>query len=119
MKICDELIGSPDLNRRDARLRELSSLLRQRMSFTREIDDFYGKIEQTHKDFKIKLKERYPDLTHKEERLATLLRLSLSTKEIATIMNISPKSAEIARYRLRKKLGAKEREDITQFLMNL
>ena len=86
------------------------------MTFSREIDDFYGKIEQTHKDFIIKLTERFPELTEREKRLAILLRLNLASKEIATLMNISPKSVEIARYRLRKKLGVRERDNIKKFL---
>ncbi len=113
------LIGEKDVDKRDRDLRELSAKLKQRMSFTREIDDFYGKIEQTHKDFIVKLTERFPDLTPKEKRLTILLRLGLSSKEIATLMNISPKSAEIARYRLRKKLGLKARENMYEFLTNL
>lgn len=114
-----ELIGSPDIKMRDARLMELSVLLKQKMSFSKEIDEFYGQIEQVHKDFQIKLSVRFPDLTENEKRLATLLRLNFSTKEIATFMNISPKSVEIARYRLRKKLDLKAGENLTQFLINL
>jgi inorganic phosphate transporter, PiT family len=114
-----KLIGTKDLEKRDQRLKELSFSLKQRMSFTREIDDFYGKIEQTHKDFMIKLAEKFPSLSGKEKRLAILLRLNLSSKEIATLMNISPKSVEIARYRLRKKMGLQPRENMNQFLQNL
>ncbi len=114
-----ELIGSPDIKMRDARLKELAVLLKQKMSFSKEIDEFYGQIEQVHKDFQIKLSVRFPDLTENEKRLATLLRLNFSTKEIATFMNISPKSVEIARYRLRKKLDLKAGENMTQFLLDL
>ncbi len=114
-----ELIGIRDLSIRDGRLRQLSSRLKQRMSFSREINDFYGKIEQTHKDFVIKINDAFPGLSEKEQRLAILLRLNLSSKEIATLMNISPKSAEIARYRLRKKMGVKPRENMHQFLQKI
>ncbi len=115
----DDLIGLKDLERRDRKLKELLVVLKQRMSFAREIDDFYGKIEQLHQDFMYKLSDKYPDLTEKETRLAILLRMNLSSKEIATLMNITPKSAEIARYRLRKKMGVKDRENIHDFLINL
>lgn len=114
-----ELIGSPDVKMRDEKLKELSVLLRQKMSFSKEIDDYYGQIEQVHKDFQIKLTQKFPDLTDNEKRLATLVRLNFSTKEISTFMNISPKSVEIARYRLRKKLEMKAGENLTQFLINL
>ncbi|MFN3554976.1 MAG: LuxR C-terminal-related transcriptional regulator [Bacteroidales bacterium] len=48
-----------------------------------------------------------------------LVRLNLSSKEIATLMNISPKSVEIARYRLRKKLGLRERESMGDLLKSI
>ena len=115
----DELIGLKDIARRDRKLKELLVMLKQRMSFAKEIDDFYGKIEQLHQDFMLKLTEKFPDLTEKERRLAILLRMNLSSKEIATLMNITAKSAEIARYRLRKKLGLKDRENVHDFLLNL
>lgn len=114
-----ELIGSKDIQKRDAKLKELSLILKQRMSFTREINDFYEKIEETHKGFTEKLQEKHPDLTDNDVRLAILVRLGLSSKEIATLMNISPKSVEIARYRLRKKLGLKERESMGDLLKNI
>jgi inorganic phosphate transporter, PiT family len=113
------LIGINDVERRDRKLKELLVALKQRMSFAKEIDDFYGKIDKLHQDFMDKITEKYPELTEKERRLATLLRMNLSTKEIATLMNITPKSAEIARYRLRKKLDVPERENINQFLIHL
>lgn len=114
-----ELIGSPDVKMRDERLKELLVLLKQKMSFSKEIDEYYGQIEQIHKDFQMKLEDRFPDLTENEKRLATLLRLNFSSKEIATFMNITPKSVEIARYRLRKKLELKSGDNLTQFLINL
>lgn len=113
------LIGTKDLMMRDQKLKELSALLRQRMSFTREINDFYGKIEETHKNFTMRLLENFPDLTENDIRLAILVRLNLSSKEIATVMNISPKSVEIARYRLRKKLNLQERENMTDFFKTI
>jgi len=114
-----ELIGSKNIQKRDEKLKELSLILKQRMSFTREINDFYEKIEETHKGFTEKLQEKHPDLTDNDVRLAILVRLGLSSKEIATLMNISPKSVEIARYRLRKKLGLKERESMGDLLKNI
>jgi DNA-binding CsgD family transcriptional regulator len=114
-----QLIGSPDVEKRDLILKELILLLKQRMSFSKEIDEFYHRIEETHKNFQLNLLEKYPNLTDNEKRLAILIRLNFASKEIATLMNISSKSVEIARYRLRKKLELKERENLTEFLKSL
>ncbi|HPE42711.1 MAG TPA: LuxR C-terminal-related transcriptional regulator, partial [Bacteroidales bacterium] len=84
-----------------------------------EKEDFYGQIEQVHRDFLQKLETSFPDLTDNEKRLAAMLRLSLPGKEIATLMNISPKSVEIARYRLKKKLGLSKDENLINFINNL
>ena len=52
-----------------------------------------------------RLRVRYPQLSQTDLRMCVYIKLNLSTKEIAELMNISPRSVEMARYRLRKKLG--------------
>jgi len=102
-----------------AALKQISVIVSQRMSFSREMDAFYGQVETVHKDFQEKLNAKYPGLTEQEKRLAVLLRMNLSTKEIAALLNISPKSAETARYRLRKRLGLALGENLYHFFNNL
>jgi inorganic phosphate transporter, PiT family len=100
-------------------LRDLSLAIRQKMSFSGEIEQFYGQVEAVHKDFRMKLEASFPDLTHQETKLAILLRLNFSTKEISSLMNISPKSVEISRYRLRKKLNLDKGTNLSEFINNL
>ena len=76
-------------------------------------------IEEVHKDFHMKLMNNFPDLTNLERRLAGLLRLNLSTKEISTLLNISPKSVEVARYRLKKKMNIEKDKSLNNFITNL
>jgi phosphate/sulfate permease/DNA-binding CsgD family transcriptional regulator len=114
-----QLVGNVNVEQRDAKLNGLILLLKQRMSFAKEIDEFYHQIELTHKNFQLALIEKFPNLTDNEKRLAMLIRLNFASKEISTLMNISPKSVEIARYRLRKKLQLMERENLTEFLKTL
>lgn len=100
-------------------LKSLSAMISQRMTFNRDMEAFNGQVEQIHKDFQAKLDSVFPGLTDLEKKLATLLRLNLSTKEIAALLNISPKSAETARYRLRKRLNIQSGENLNQFINNL
>jgi DNA-binding CsgD family transcriptional regulator len=51
-------------------------------------------------------------------RLCALLRLNLSTKEIANMLNLTVRGVESARYRLRKKLGISEEARLTDFMIN-
>lgn len=104
---------------KDRIIAEIEQELGQRTSFSGEIDEFYTQAEVLHKDFSVKLAEEFPNLTVSERRLATLLRLGFSSKYIATLMNISPKSVEISRYRLRQKLGLKKGDNLINFIKSI
>lgn len=117
--IIDDIRNADEKEFIDKKLKELSTLLRQKMSFSDETEEFYSKIEKTDRDFRQKLASRFPDLTEQEKKLAILLRLSLSSKEISSLLGISSKSVEIARYRLRKRLNLKQGENLILFIQNL
>ncbi|HOW24824.1 MAG TPA: inorganic phosphate transporter [Bacteroidales bacterium] len=115
----DQLQRLNDPNTLGIRLKGLSTRIRQRMSFSTEKENFYSQVEQVHKDFQEKLSTGFPHLTEQEKRLAMLIRLNLSAKETATLLNISPKSVEVARYRLKNKLKLKKEENLTQYIIDL
>ncbi|MDO9254341.1 MAG: inorganic phosphate transporter [Bacteroidales bacterium] len=115
----NEAIKTSDNEERIQRLNKLSMIIKQKMSFPQEKKEFYMQIEEIHKDFHMKLKTSFPDLTNLEKRLAGLLRLNLSTKEISTLLNISPKSVEVARYRLKKKMNIDKDKPLNNFINNL
>ncbi len=58
-------------------------------------------------------------MTANELKLCTYLRMNLSTKEIAQLLNISVRGVEISRYRLRKKLGINTETNLFDFLINI
>jgi PAS domain S-box-containing protein len=64
-----------------------------------------------------KLQSEFPDLTPNEKKLCALLRLNLSSKDIASITSQNPQSIDVARYRLRKKLNLTGDENLVDFLM--
>src|SRR5690349_6908116 len=70
-----------------------------------EWEQFAVHFDNVHANYLKKLKEQYPDLTVSDLKLAAYLRLNLSSKEIAQLLNISIRGVETSRYRLRKKLG--------------
>lgn len=82
----------------------------------RELFDSY--FDEVHQDFIARLKEKYEDLTPKELRLCAYLKMNISTKEIAPLMDISVRGVEISRYRLRKKLNLKKNDNLTDFIMS-
>ena len=83
------------------------------------MNDFYAQSEILHKDFNMRLGEAFPNLTESERKLANLLRQGLSSKYIASLMNITPKSVEISRYRLRAKLGLRRSDNLIQFIKTI
>ncbi|CDF80976.1 tetratricopeptide repeat family protein [Formosa agariphila KMM 3901] len=90
------------------------------ISQEQEWTEFINFFEQIHPHFSQNLKKDVTkELTASELRLCVLLRLNLSSKEIASILRITPDSVRIARYRLRKKLPIDSKEDLQVFLLNL
>lgn len=81
--------------------------------------DLEKHIKNVHFDFLKRLKEKYPTISPRELDLSTYLLMNMSTKEIAEIMNISGGGVELARYRLRKKLGLNKKENLIGFLMSI
>ena len=108
-----------DLQEIKTGLEDIAQTISSRMTFSNEMSGFYTQVEELHKNFITKLQERFPDITEQEKRLATLLRLGFSTKDIAGLMNISPKSVEIGRYRLRKKLELTREDNLIQYIKSL
>lgn len=81
-------------------------------------DQFAVHFDKVHADFLVSLKNHYPNLTPSELKLCAYLRLNLSSKEISQVMNITIKSVELSRYRLRKKLQLAPDANLYYFLLN-
>ena len=115
------LAKTDDPKEKDRIIAELGASIKQRLSYDRDVDSqyFYAQAESLHEDFNAKLSENFPDLTQQERRLATMLRLGFSSKYIATLMNITPKSVEISRYRLRQKLGLAKGDNLVNFIKSI
>jgi ligand-binding sensor domain-containing protein/DNA-binding CsgD family transcriptional regulator len=74
-------------------------------------------FDQVHGDFIKRWQIDYPDLSPQEMKLSAYLRMNLSTKEIAHLLNISVRGVEIARYRLRKKLELERSDNLQEFIL--
>lgn len=71
------------------------------------------------KDFLKKVKSKHPGLTPNDLKLCAYLRLNLSSKEIAPLLNISVKSVEVKRYRLRKKMNLPHEYSLTNHILEI
>ena len=82
-------------------------------------EQFTMHFDSVHSDFLSVLKNKFPSLSANELKLSAYLRMNLSTKEIAQLMNISVRGVEISRYRLRKKIQIPTEVNLFDFLLNL
>ncbi len=93
--------------------------LKTQLLINKELNYFNENIEKINHEFTDKLKKTYPSLTANEIHLASLLRLNLNTKEIATIKNIEPNSVKVLRHRIRKKMNLETSEKLSDFLIKI
>ncbi|HAF28648.1 MAG TPA: hypothetical protein DCG75_06330 [Bacteroidales bacterium] len=98
-------------------LKKQINLLDQHISNEDEWKTFEGYFDQIHQDFFKKLITQYPDLTQSDLKLCAYLRLNLSSKEIAPLLNISIRGVEARRYRLRKRLNFEHDKNLVEFLL--
>ncbi len=80
-------------------------------------ESFSMHFDKVHGDFTHRFKEEFPDISPQEMKLSAYLRMNLSTKEIAHLLNISVRGVEIARYRLRKKLQLERSDNLQEFIL--
>ena len=80
---------------------------------------FQEAFNNADKNFLKKVKSKHPNLTPNDLRLCAYLRLNLSSKEIAPLLNISPRSVEVKRYRLRKKMSLPHDSNLTNYILEI
>lgn len=108
-------------DKRDQRkeLKSVISLINFSNSQDKNWDDFRIVFERVHETFFDSLKRHNDTLTASDLRLAALLKINLSSADIATMLGISQDSLRISRYRLRKKLNLGEGESLGSFIQRI
>ena len=96
---------------------KLIRLLDENLSSEDDWAIFQTNFDRIHENFFRNLHIRFPDLTPNDLRFCAYLRLNLSSKDIAHLMNISLKGVEVGRYRVRKKIGIPSTKSLTEFMI--
>lgn len=118
-KAIENAVHEKNIEDKNRLLLEEIKRIKQKMSFTSEAEKIYQDAEQTQNEFSSRLNSKFPNLSQQEKRLMILLRIGLSSKEIAPLLNISVKSVEISRYRLRKKINLDKDANLVEFTKTL
>ncbi|WP_184548462.1 ligand-binding sensor domain-containing protein [Mucilaginibacter sp. FT3.2] len=103
----------------DEQLRRIQKVIDEGMNDERDWNIFEKSFNEAHENFFKKLKADHPDLVPNDLKLCAYLRMNMSSKEMASLLNISLRGVEIRRYRLRKKLNLEHDKNLTEFLIEL
>ncbi len=102
--------------------RSLNEVVRTLESARQEDDDwlqFDERLNAVHQNFLEKMSASYPQLSPTELRVCSLIRLNCATKDIARIMNVSSRSAEMYRYRIRRKMALASGDNLQSILAGI
>lgn len=94
-------------------------LIEKNINSDHDWEIFEENFAAVHQDFLQSLQQKFPGITTGDLRLAAYIRMDLSSKEIAPLLNISVRSVENKRYRLRVKIGVESDTSLSDFLMRI
>ena len=101
----------------ETKTKQLIKSINARLKNNDDWEYFKKAFDNTDQPLFSQLKEAHPSLTKNDLKLCAYLRLNLSSKEIAPLLNISVHSVEIKRYRLRKKMRLERKQGIVEYIM--
>lgn len=95
--------------------------IQSRIDSTIQSEGVMERIEKefdiVHNNFIKRLKAEFPDLTRNEVLMCAYIKMNMSSKEIASLMNLSVRGIETMRYRMRKKFGLDREDSLSEFLL--
>jgi ligand-binding sensor domain-containing protein len=113
------VIKSDDIPDGSGSLRHLVRLIRDVEKGDHELDQLTMHFNNVNNEFFNKLRDRHPDLSPNDLKFCAYLRMNLSSKEMAQLMNVTIKAIEVGRYRLRKKLSLQPEVNLYEFLTDI
>lgn len=120
-KITEELKKAYKMNPQELvpHLKTITAFIKQYQTNDKVVSTVMQDIDNQNSAFIAKLMEKHPDLTPGERHLATLLRVDLSTKEIAMLAGTTAKTVNMNRYRLRKSLDLPSDVELVSYLQSI
>ncbi len=100
-------------------LKTINAFISQYQNKEENAGPLIEEIERINAEFIVRLTTIHPDLSKNEKQLASFLRIDFSTKEIALLIGSTPKTVNMARYRLRKKLGLETDEGLSEYMKKM
>ncbi len=113
-----KIVSKYDQDTLTTELEKINKEIEGNISQDNDWEHFQFHFDRVHGNFTSRLKERFTSLSPQETKLCAYLRMNLSSKEIAQLLNISVRGVEIGRYRLRKKLQLEREKNLQEFILN-
>ncbi|RAW00337.1 ligand-binding sensor domain-containing protein [Pseudochryseolinea flava] len=98
-------------------MRKVLRSIANEISLENNWEQFELHFNQIHQNFLVRLRKEFPELTHNDIKLISYLKLNLSSKEIAPLLNLSVRGVEASRYRIRKKMNLNPSINLTEFIL--
>ena len=117
--VLNQLRNEKDEKQRKELVDKVSFIISDSLNLTKEREMFYSRVTNVQSDFIIRISQQFTQLTEHDKRLVALLKLGLSSKEIAALFSITTKSVEMNRYRLRKKLNIEGDQNLVEFINDI
>lgn len=103
----------------DQKVKPVIKIINKNLTNTSDWKLFQEAFNNADRDFLKKVKEIHSNLTPNDLRLCAYLRLNLSSKEVARLLNITTKSVEIKRHRLRKKMELSHNTNLVDYILSV
>ena len=115
-KIEFDILNKKDSDKTIEHVRKMQTDIKKNILHDNSWKKFQENFDMVYENYLKRLGEQYPELTVSDKKLSAYLKMNLSSKEIAPLMNMSYRSVEMSRYRLRKKLNLSRETNLTDFL---
>ncbi|MDR6919720.1 hypothetical protein [Chryseobacterium sp. 2987] len=98
----------------------LNKILKEHSHIDRDFEEFKTDLREIHPDFYNRLQEKAGHrLTSLDLKYCAYIFMNRSTKEMAVLLNVEPKSIRMSKYRLKQKLGLEKADDLDEFIRKL
>lgn len=99
-------------------LKKLQEEIKTNIEYDNNWKKFEENFDLVYENYLKRLTDTFPTLTVNDKKICAYLKMGLSSKDIAPLLNMSYRSVEMSRHRLRKKMNLDRNVNLTDFLQN-
>ena len=118
-KVSEDIKKNGDINAILSRFSKMEQNIIQNIENDDNLKKFEENFDLIYENYLKRLGEMYPELNVSDKKICAYLKMDLSSKDIAPLLNMSIRSVETNRYRLRKKLQLERDVNLSDFLQRL